>query len=321
MINELKSLGKPFLVLVNSQQPDGAQAEAVCREISEKYGIKAQSVNCLTLDAQDIDEILKSVLYEFPVREIGLRLPEWAGGLEASHPVKSELFSKLRDAASGVMCMRQIESVPAMLSDSGAVRSVRVEDMDLGSGSAVINVEMPRQIYYDVIREESGVEISGEGQIIELLRELSQAKREYDRIFPAIEQARSAGYGIVMPSQEELSLEQPEIVRQGGRFGVRLRASAPSLHLIRADIRTEVSPVVGSERQSEDLVQYLLNEFDDDAAKIWDSNIFGKSLHDLITEGLNAKLLHMPQEARVKLQETLERIINEGSSGLICIIL
>lgn len=321
VIEELKALGKPFLVLVNSQEPDGAGARAVCDEITQKYGVSCQSVNCLTLSEGDIREILKSVLYEFPMKELGIRLPAWANGLDCTHPVKTGIFQRLRENAAGISHMRDMFTNTRELADCELISAARIGSVDLGNGCAVLDIEMPRSIYYDIIREESGVEIADESEIIPLLRTLSEAKREYDRIVPALEQARAAGYGIVMPTQEELTLEQPEIVRQGGHFGVRLRASAPSIHLIRADIKTEVSPVVGSERQSEDLVQYLLNEFDDDTAKIWDSNIFGKSLHDLITEGLNAKLNHMPDDARGKLQETLQRIINEGSGGLICIIL
>jgi stage IV sporulation protein A len=321
VIEELKALGKPFLVLVNSQEPDGAAARAVCDEITQKYGVSCQSVNCLTLSEGDIREILKSVLYEFPMKELGVRLPAWANGLDCAHPVKTGIFQHLRENAAEIAHMRDLFTKVGKLTDYEQISSARIGSVDLGNGCAVVEIEMPRSIYYDIIREESGVEIADEAEIIPLLRTLSEAKREYDRIMPALEQARAAGYGIVMPTQEELTLEQPEIVRQGGHFGVRLRASAPSIHLIRADIKTEVSPVVGSERQSEDLVQYLLHEFDDDTAKIWDSNIFGKSLHDLITEGLNAKLNHMPEDARGKLQETLQRIINEGSGGLICIIL
>ena len=201
------------------------------------------------------------------------------------------------------------------------ISGARVESIDLGCGIAVASIDIPQEVYYGIIEEEAGIEIHDESEIIPLLRELSAAKREYDRIAPALDRVRSVGYGIVMPEQEELTLEEPELVRQGGRFGVRLRASAPSIHLIRADIETEVSPAVGSERQSEELVQYLMKEFEGDTGRIWQSNIFGKSLHELVTEGLNAKLNHMPDEARNKLRETIQRIINEGSGGLICIIL
>ena len=321
VIEELQALGKPFLVLVNSRDPEGEQARAVCAALQEKYGVACRTVNCLTLDEAQIREILRGVLYEFPLRELGVRLPAWAGGLSADHPVKAEIFRALRGYAEGLSRMRDLVADQAPVTGCALVSEAKLAHVDLGTGSAVLTLEIPREVYYEILKEETGAEISDESQILPLLRMLSESKREYDRILPALEQARAAGYGIVMPAQEELTLEQPEIVRQGGHFGVRLRASAPSIHLIRADIQTEVSPVVGSERQSEDLVRYLLHEFDEDTAKIWDSNIFGKSLHDLITEGLSAKLGRMPAAARSKLQQTLERIINEGSGGLICIIL
>ena len=321
VIRELQAIGRPFLVAVNSREPAGERAQAVCREITEKYGAACCAVNCLTMEEQGILELLRSVLYEFPLQELGLVLPAWAAGLAEDHPVKKAVCDTLLSAAANVDCLRHIEPMTASLRSCPYISSARVESIDLGRGAAVASLDIPQEVYYGIIREEAGLEIRNEGEIIPLLRELAAAKREYDRILPALEQARAAGYGVVMPAQEELTLEQPEIVRQGGHFGVRLRASAPSIHLIRADIQTEVSPVVGSERQSEDLVQYLLHEFDEDTAKIWDSNIFGKSLHDLITEGLNAKLGRMPEAARGKLRQTLERIINEGSGGLICIIL
>lgn len=321
VIKELKAIGKPFLVAVNSREPDGEAAREVCAEISEKYGVACRTLNCLTLDEHGVMELLKSVLYEFPMKELGLVLPSWAAGLSEDHAVKAAIYESLLSAARNVDCLRSIYPMVSSLCSCPYISGARVESIDLGRGTAVAALDIPQEIYYGIIEEEAGLEIHDESEIIPLLRELAAAKREYDRIAPALERVRSVGYGIVMPEQEELALEEPEIVRQGGRFGVRLRASAPSIHLIRADIETEVSPAVGSERQSEELVQYLMKEFEGDAGRIWQSNIFGKSLHELVTEGLNAKLNHMPDEARNKLRETIQRIINEGSGGLICIIL
>lgn len=321
VINELKELGKPFIVLVNSASPESAAAQELCRELGEKYDVSCRAVNCLTLDEYGINDILRSVLMEFPVRELGIRLPAWAKGLPADHPVKAALFGAVLDMAGNVASLRGVYPLTESLKSSPYVSAAAVESIDLGSGTAIAVFDMPRELYYEVIAQESGVTVHDESEIIPLLRELSAAKREYDRLVPALEQVRSVGYGIVMPEQSELSLEEPVIVRQGSRFGVKLRASAPSIHLIRADIKTEVSPAVGSEQQSEELLQYILKEFEGDAGRIWQSNIFGKSLHDLVNEGLTAKLNHMPDTARLKLQETLQRIINEGSGGLICIIL
>ena len=321
VISELKAIGKPFLVAVNSRDPDGEAAKQVCEEISEKYGVTCRAINCLTLDEHGVTELLKSLLYEFPMKELGLVLPSWASGLSEDHAVKAAIYESLLSAARNVDCLRSIYPMAASLVACPYISGARVESIDLGRGTAVAALDIPQEVYYGIIEEEAGLEIHDESEIIPLLRELAAAKREYDRIAPALERVRNVGYGIVMPEREELTLEEPELVRQGGRFGVRLRASAPSIHLIRADIETEVSPSVGSERQSEELVQYLMKEFEGDAGRIWQSNIFGKSLHELVTEGLNAKLNHMPDEARNKLRETIQRIINEGSGGLICIIL
>ena len=321
VISELKAIGKPFLVLVNSRNPEGDAARGLCEEITEKYNVSCSAVNCLSLDEHGVMEILKSVLYEFPMKELGLVLPSWASGLGEDHAVKAAIYGSILSAARNVDCLRSLYPMAASLVSCPYISSARVESIDLGCGTAVASIDIPQEVYYGIIEEEAGIEIHDESEIIPLLRELSAAKREYDRIAPALDRVRSVGYGIVMPEQEELTLEEPELVRQGGRFGVRLRASAPSIHLIRADIETEVSPAVGSERQSEELVQYLMKEFEGDTGRIWQSNIFGKSLHELVTEGLNAKLNHMPDEARNKLRETIQRIINEGSGGLICIIL
>ena len=321
VISELKAIGKPFLVAVNSRDPDGEAAKQVCEEISEKYGVTCRAINCLTLDEHGVTELLKSLLYEFPMKELGLVLPSWASGLSEDHAVKAAIYESLLSAARNVDCLRSIYPMAASLVACPYISGARVESIDLGRGTAVAALDIPQEVYYGIIEEEAGLEIHDESEIIPLLRELAAAKREYDRIAPALERVRNVGYGIVMPEREELTLEEPELVRQGGRFGVRLRASAPSIHLIRADIETEVSPAVGSERQSEELVQYLMKEFEGDAGRIWQSNIFGKSLHELVTEGLNAKLNHMPDEARNKLRETIQRIINEGSGGLICILL
>lgn len=321
VIRELQALGKPFLVAVNSREPGGAQAQSVCREIEDTYGVSCRAINCLTLDEGDIRELLRSVLYEFPLKELGVRLPSWAAGLPEDHPVKTAIYDTLLQAAQNVSALRSAYPMAESLCSCPYIASSRMESIDLGCGRAIAMLDIPDTVYYGIIEEESGIRIHSEGELLPLLRELAQAKREYDRIAPALERVRHVGYGIVMPTETELTLEEPELVRQGSRFGVRLRASAPSIHLIRADIQTEVSPAVGSESQSEELMQHLLQEFEGDAGRIWQSNIFGKTLHELVTEGLNAKLNHMPEEARGKMRDTIQRIINEGSNGLICILL
>jgi len=321
VIRELQNLGKPFAVVVNSVAPDSEQAQKLCAALEAQYQVSCVALNCQTLDESGISALLQSILDEFPLKSVGIVLPSWANGLEAGHPVKAELFDRLREISTGMRRVRDVYTLPQLLQNCAYVQSCRILSADLGDGTVYLQIDIPPQVYYDLIAQQCGVQIQDESELLPLLRELSETKQEYDRIAAAMEQVRAVGYGIVMPSMEEMRLEEPEIVRQGSRFGVRLRASAPSIHMIRADIQTEISPAVGSEAQSEELVKYLLSEFDDDPQKIWQSNIFGKTLHELVSEGLNTKLSRMPQEARAKFQDTLQRIINEGSNGLICIIL
>ncbi|WP_087064658.1 stage IV sporulation protein A [Intestinibacillus massiliensis] len=321
VIRELQNLGKPFLALVNSREPDGEAAQAVRDELRQKHGVEALAVDCMALETRDIADIISNVLYEFPVREIGVELPRFVGALPQGHPVQNAIYGAIREAAVSISKMRDMQSAAKAIGENEYVAASAVSDMNLGSGNVRLHVDVPNEVFYKIVGEQTGVNIRDEADLIPILAELSETKRQYERVQGALEQVRATGYGIVMPSLDELTLEEPEIVKQGGRYGVKLRASAPSIHLIRADIQTEVSPIVGSEKQSEELVHYLLSEFDEEPERIWQSNIFGKSLSELVGEGLNNKLGRMPEEARGKIQETLTKIINEGSGGLICIIL
>jgi stage IV sporulation protein A len=321
VIDELKSIKKPFLVVVNSKYPESPLAQTVCEEITAKHGVSCFAVNCAELNDTDVLNIIKSVLFEFPVTEMGIHLPSWVEALPHNHAIKSTLYAAMLEAAADMHRVRDVEAVMEKLKGCPDILSVRQNAIHLGSGIAEATVELPRELFYRTLGEQSGFVINDDGDLMDLLSGLSSVKAAYDKISDALNDVRESGYGIVMPGSDELKLEQPEIVKQGGRYGIRLRASAPSIHMLRADIETEVSPIVGTERQSEELVRYLLAEFDDEPDAIWQSNIFGKSLHDLVSEGLSNKLKKMPEDARVKLQETLQRIINEGSGGLICIIL
>ena len=321
VITELKELGKPFLVLLNSAYPQSDRAKAIQADIMERYDVTCMRVNCLELDEEDVTSIIQGVLYEFPVKELDLFLPPWVDALPYHHPIKSELYNAIREGTCEMRRVRDVEGAMAAIGRCESVSSVRVTSIDLGSGRACTALELPRGLFYDTISAQSGFTIADDGDLMSLLTNLAGVKREYDKVAEALCQVRESGYGIVAPAPEELKLEEPGIVKQGGRYGVRLKASAPSIHMIRADIETEVSPIVGSEKQSEEMVNYLLQEFEGDTAKIWESNIFGKSFHDLVSEDLNAKLKRMPDDARDKLRETLQRVINEGSGGLICIIL
>ena len=322
VIAELEELGKPYVILLNSTHPADPETARLAVALEAQYGRAVLPVSCAELDAAALEAILESVLYEFPVRELDFAIPRWVTMLDSGHWLQSSVYQAALDFAAKVSRMRDLRALQAAdaLACEAAARSA-VSGMDLAEGSAKVAVELKPEVFYQVLSEQTGLEIGDEAGLMPCIIELAQAKRAYERLRGALEQVEATGYGIVMPTISELQLEQPEIVQQGGRYGVRLQASAPSLHIMRAVIRTELNPIVGSERQSRELAESLLASFADDPVKLWESNLFGKSLHQLVNEGLQAKLLHMPQEARTKMQETLERVINEGCTGLICILL
>ncbi len=321
VIRELRELGKPFIVLLNSVDPKGERAIAIAKDISSRYAVQCAPVNCLELDEDDVTGILKGVLYEFPLREFKFYLPPWVDALPMGHEIKSGLYNAIRDGAARLKHIREVDGVIAALRDGGMIQEASVSAIDLGTGIAEARLTLPRELFYQTLSEQSGFHVTDDGDLMSLLTRLAGVKKEYDKISGALQDVREKGYGIVIPGMDELKLEEPEIMRQGGRYGVRLKASAPSIHMIRADIETAVSPIVGNEKQSEDMVNYLLREFEGDTSRIWESNIFGRSFHELVNDDLQTKLARMPEDARQKLRETLSRIINEGSGGLICIIL
>lgn len=321
VIAELKEIEKPFVVLLNATQPGSAKVQDLARQLSEKYAVPVMPVNCLELTQNDIRDIMSAVLYQFPVKEICVDFPRWILSLEKDHWLRQELVSSILGHAQEIVRIRDVESAMSKTTEQEHVESASVTEIDLGRGRVKLLMQVPGNLLYEIISERTGLDIDSEAGLMPCMIELAQMKRDYEKIKGALDQVEAVGYGIVMPTLEELRLEEPEIVKQGNRYGVRLKASAPSIHMMKADITTEISPIVGSEKQSEELVMYLLQEFEDSPEKIWESNIFGKSLHSLVNEGLHNKLYRMPQEARLKLQETIERIINEGCTGLICIII
>ena len=321
VVAELKAIGKPFAIVLNSADPTAESAIALAYELEEKYGAPVALVSCLDLDFEDISRILELVLHEFPVTEIAFSVPSWISTLDAVHPIKSALKASIAEVASRVSKIGDIRKALAPLEDNEYIKSYSVDEINLGNGGASIALKFADELYYSVISELTGFDISCENELICLLRELSAMKSQYERVAEALEMAESKGYGIVMPSAEELKLEEPEIVKQNGGYGVRLSASAQSIHMIRANIETEINPIVGTEQQSEELVRSMLKEFESEPSRLWNSNMFGKTLYELVNEGLHTKLEHIPDESRTKLSETLERIVNEGSNGLICIIL
>lgn len=321
VIAELKALHKPFIVLLNCTYPQSDSAQVLAAELTANYGVPVLPVNCLELTETDIKEILTQVLFEFPVREISVDFPSWLVSLPSDHWLRSAVYTAVNQAAQQMSLVRDVTILTDSLKQCEYITDARVSKMQLGKGTAWISVSMENSLFYKVLSEKTGMEIDSEQGLIAKMCELSEICREYQKLKCALDEVEATGYGIVMPTIDELKLEEPQIVKQGGRYGVKLSASAPSIHMLKANIQTEVAPIVGSESQSEDLVKYLLKEFEEDPKKIWDSNIFGKSLNELVNEGLRNKLFHMPGDARMKLQETLERVINEGCNGLICIIL
>ena len=321
VVKELKDLKKPFVIVLNSEDPDSEYTRELAEELEKKYGVSVMRANCLNLEIEDINQIFSKILYEFPVERINIVFPKWVEGLEQEHWIKSTLFDGIKDSFKGIQTLKQINQGIENMKKTEIVSNVRAEDIKLGTGAVTVEISLREELFYQVLTEISGVDVQNEGDLFAIVSDLAKVKKEYSKIEYAMQEVKTKGYGIVTPSMEDLILEEPEMVKQGSRFGVKLRAKAPSIHMIKAEIETEVSPIVGSEKQSEELVNYLLSEFENDPKKIWESNIFGKSLHELVNEGLQNKLCKMPEEAQGKLQETLERIVNEGSGGLICIIL
>ncbi|QUH20926.1 stage IV sporulation protein A [Alkaliphilus sp. B6464] len=321
VIRELKEINKPFVMILNSREPDSPATYELKIQLEEKHNVPVVIKDCAKLNMNDIHEILENVLFEFPVTEININLPGWLESIEPSHWLKSSILEAIKSAAAEVKRLRDIEVLVNSLNEVENVKKANLDTIKMGEGSALIDLITPDNLFYRVIQEKTGYEIEGDYQLIAMITELAKAKKEYDRIESALNDVMNIGYGLVPPSLDELTLEEPEMFRHGNQFGVKLRANAPSLHFIRADIATEVSPVVGTEKQSEELIKYLLEEFEQNPEKIWETNMFGKSLHDLVKEQLQNKLFMVPDDTRVKLQKTIQKIVNEGSGGLIAIIL
>lgn len=321
VVRELKELNKPFVIVLNTDNPNSDNAKQLAKELENKYNIPVIPTNCVNLGEEDINNIFGKVLYEFPIERVNINLPRWIESLDYENPLKVELYKEIKESFKGIKLLREINDGISGIQKTETIQKTTVESINLGSGSITVDITMKEELFYKVLTEISGVEVQNEGDLFVTITQMAKVKKEYDKIACALDEVKRKGYGIVTPSMDELILDEPEMVKQGSRYGVKLKAKAPSIHMIRAEIETEVSPIVGSEKQSEELVNSLLSDFASDPLKIWESNIFGKSLHELVNEGLQNKLYKMPEDAQSKLQETLERIINEGSGGLICIIL
>ena len=321
VVSELRVINKPFIILLNSEHPENSHTKNLAANLCKKYDSTVLPINCAKLDISDITNIFSKILYEFPVSQVNFSFPKWINGLDISHPLKQELFESVKGAFNNISLLKEASNCSNMINSTNLITKTNIDNIELGTGQINVSITLKEDLFYQVLTQMTGVTITNEADLFAIITTLASTKKKYDKIAEALDEVNRKGYGIVTPSIDELVLAEPEMVKQGSRFGVKLKATAPSLHIIKANIETEVSPIVGSEKQSEELVNYLLSGFESDPQKIWNSNIFGKSLHELVNEGLQAKLAKMPEEAQVKLQETLERIVNEGSGGLICIIL
>ena len=321
VVNELKQINKPFVLLLNTTKPYAPETETLKQDMSERYGVPVLPVNCAQLKADDINVIMEKVLYEFPVKEIKINVPKWIETLGIDHWLKKSLIDSVKDMAKEIAKLREIKSSVSALENNEYIKKSYLDKIELGEGSASIELAVDDGLFYNILSETTGMDIGGEYQLISTIKVLAEAKKQYDKVKYALEEVNRKGYGIVTPVMEEMKLETPQLVKHGSKYGVKLRASAPSIHLIRADIETEISPIVGSEKQSEELLHNLTEEMQSDPDKIWELNMFGKSMHEMVKEGIQSKLYRMPEDAQMKMQETIQKIINEGHGGLICILL
>lgn len=317
-ILDMQATKKPFLVIINSKEPCGDAALAVKEQLRQQYGVEATVTDCQAMDEAGIRKLLAALLYAFPMQQLHIHLPRWMDALEPEHPVKAALYEALLQQAGKIRTLDQAADLLSQLRQLEQVQDLSVRQIQLATGTVVCALTMPEQLFYGILSSKAGLTIENDGQLLALLAELSAVKQEYDKICDALSSVKATGYGVVMPTAEEMTLEKPELVQKNGNYGVKLRAGAPSIHMIRVDIDTQINPMVGDEKQSRDLLEYLKGE---DPEKLWDSNIFGKSVYALIQEGLTAKLVGIPEDVRARFRSSLTRIVNEGAAGLICLIL
>ena len=319
-IDELKRIGKPFVVLLNTNKPYSEETIQLADDISQKYNVSCQPVNCEQLKKDDITRIMENIVSEFPISEIDFYMPKWAEMLPMDHYLKQDLINAIKVLFKNMTLIR--DAKPAnFLNESQYVKRFKIDKIDMQNGSVKVYVEFDDSIYYDILSDLIGVPITGEYQLIKTLRELANMKNEYAKVQGAYEQVRYKGYGVVTPSRDEISVEEPEVVKHGNKYGVKIRTTAPSIHMIKAEIETEVAPLVGTMEQAEDLKNYITQGAKTNTQGIWATNIFGKTIEQLVSDGINSKINKITDESQVKLQETMQKIINDSNGGLICIII
>ncbi|GAA0077991.1 stage IV sporulation protein A [Clostridium sp. CTA-5] len=321
VIHELQSLNKPFVVVLNTNRPNSQETKVLKKELEEKYNVSVKIMDIYNMNEEDIENLFEHVLKEFPIKEININIPEWLEKLDGNHWLKKDFFNIIMDMSNDVSKVRDIKFILDSFGEKEFIGVASIKEIDLGDGTADILMKPKDGIFYKVLSEICDLEVNSESDLLGIIKDLTHAKMEYDKVKDALEDVKETGYGLVAPQLAEMKFEEPEIVKQGNKYGVKLKASAPSLHFIKCDIKTEISPIMGSEKESEELVKGLLEQFETDPALLWQSNMFGKSLEVLVKEGLQNKLYKMPEDVQVKIQKTLQKIINEGNGGLICIIL
>ena len=321
VITRLKAMNKPFVTIVNSTNPEGPSAAAAARQIFTKYNVPVKCVNCLDMDKNVIEEILTIALTQFLVKEISFTVPKWLAMQSRDFAPKAEIMERIKENFSDITKISEIVPAAEKLPDGKFLKTAKCDGIDYGTGCAEVKVDIDKDLYYDTLRDMTGRDVKDDWALMQLIDELVFAKREYDKIAPALQQVETEGYGIVMPGRDKLQLMEPEIVKQGSKYGIKLTAAAPSLHILRANITTTVSPIIADETNGEDMVNSMMKNFENNPLEIWQSNLFGNSLQELVNRGMNAKLQNIPQQAREKLAETVEKVVNEGCQGLICIIL
>ena len=321
VIEELKEVGKPFIMVINSVQPHHPDTAALMETLQEKYDIPVLAMSVESMREGDVLNVLREALYEFPVLEVNVNLPSWVMVLKENHWLRESYQEAVKETVKDIKRLRDVDRVVSYFTEFEFIEQANLAGMEMGQGVAEIDLHAPDELYDDILKEIVGVEIRGKDHLLALMQDFAHAKAEYDQVSDALKMVKQTGYGVAAPTLNDMSLDEPEIIRQGSRFGVRLKAVAPSIHMIKVDVESEFAPIIGTEKQSEELVRYLMQDFDDDPLSIWNSEIFGRNLSSIVREGIQAKLSLMPENARYKLKETLERIINEGSGGLIAIIL
>ena len=321
VVRELNEQGKPFVVVLNTKNPKSDEAKKLSKSLEAKYGVPVLAIDVLKLNQNNIDDIFEKILLEFPIKSLKVKMPQWMQALPYNHPIIESVISEIKKFGENANKIGQIDKTNVAFLESEDFEPVVVSSIKMGEGKIYFEITPKQGLFYRVLSEQCGIDVSDDFKLISYIKQLAHAKFEYDKIKVALQDVKEKGYGIVMPNAEDMSLEDPEIVKQGSKFGVKLKASAPSLHIMSVDIETEVNPIVGSQAQSEELVKYLMSEFEQNPKAIWETNMFGKSLSSLVNEGINSKITLMPVEAQRKMRKTLGRIINEGKGGIICILL